>query len=175
VDSEPGRGTTFQIYLPARPVGRAEPATPNKAIPHGYGERILFVDDEPIVARSTEEFLKRLGYRVTRCEQSEDALARFRHAPGEFDLIVTDWAMPGMSGTELVLAMRETRPDIPMLLMSGFVDSTVQHAAKTIGISEILIKPVNPELLAQAVAQVLARETKAGNGGSTHSTVPQKA
>ena len=164
VESEPGRGTTFQVYLPAKPARRTEPSAQAMTVPHGHGERILFVDDEPIVARSTEEFLKRLGYVVTRCEQSDDALARFRRAPQEFDLIVTDWAMPGMSGTELVSAMRETRPDIPMLLMSGFVDSTVQLAAKAIGIGEILIKPVNPELLAQAVAQVLARGTKAAVG-----------
>jgi CheY-like chemotaxis protein len=175
VESAPGRGTTFQVYLPARPVGRPEPSAPALAIPHGHGERILFVDDESIVARSTEEFLKRLGYVVTRCEQSADALARFRRAPREFDLIITDWAMPGMSGTELVSAIHEVRPDIPMLLMSGFVDSTVQLAAKSLGIGEILIKPVNPELLAQAVAQMLARETKAGAGRSTHSPATEPA
>jgi PAS domain S-box-containing protein len=164
MESEPGRGTTFQIYLPARRVPKAEPSVPIQAIPHGHGEQILFVDDEPIVARSTEEFLKRLGYAVTRCEQSDDALARFRREPRQFDLVITDWAMPGMSGTELVTAVHEIRPDIPMLLMSGFVDSTVQSAARTIGVGEILIKPVNPELLAQAVAQVLARGNKVGVG-----------
>jgi PAS domain S-box-containing protein len=175
VESAPGRGTTFQVYLPARPVGRPEPSAPALAIPHGHGERILFVDDESIVARSTEEFLKRLGYVVTRCEQSADALARFHRAPREFDLIITDWAMPGMSGTELVSAIHEVRPDIPMLLMSGFVDSTVQLAAKSLGIGEILIKPVNPELLAQAVAQMLARETQPGAGRSTHSPATEPA
>ena len=167
VESELGRGTTFQIYLPASLGSRTKASTPAVAVPHGHGERILFVDDEPIVARSTEEFLKRLGYVVTCCEQSEDALARFRRAPVDFDMIITDWAMPGMSGTELVSAIREIRPDIPMLLMSGFVDSTLQHTAKTIGIGEILIKPVNPELLAQAVAQVLARGNRPGAGKST--------
>jgi CheY-like chemotaxis protein len=164
IESEPGRGTSVQIYLPARPVEQAKPSAPARALPHGHGERILFVDDEPIVARTTEEFLKRLGYAVTRCEQSNDALTRFRRAPGEFDLIITDLAMPGISGSELATAVREIRPDIPMLLMSGFVDPTVQLAAKAIGISEILIKPVNPEMLAQAVAHVLACGTKAGVG-----------
>ena len=158
VESEPGRGSTFQVYLPARSVGRAPPSAPAPAIPPGQGQRILFVDDEPIVARATEEFLKRLGYVVTRCEESSDALARFRNGPEGFDLIVTDWAMPGMSGTELVSAIREIRPNIPMLLMSGFVDSSVQQSARSTGISEILIKPVNPELLAQVVAQVFARD-----------------
>jgi PAS domain S-box-containing protein len=166
VESAPGRGTSFQVYLPASTISRKEPSAPVVAVPHGHGERILFVDDEPIVARSTEELLKRLGYAVTCCEQSENALEQFRRAPREFDLIVTDWAMPGMSGTELVSAMRETRPDIPMLLMSGFVDSTVQQVAKMIGIDEVLVKPVNPELLAQAIAQVLARGARAAKDGA---------
>ncbi|HUC84831.1 MAG TPA: PAS domain S-box protein [Candidatus Acidoferrales bacterium] len=174
VESELGRGTTFQIYFPASLGSRTKASTPAVAIPHGHGERILFVDDEPIVARSTEEFLKRLGYVVTCCEQSEDALARFRRAPVDFDMIITDWAMPGMSGTELVSAIREIRPDIPMLLMSGFVDSTLQHTAKTIGIGEILIKPVNPELLAQAVAQVLARGNRPGAGKSMRPATTKK-
>jgi PAS domain S-box-containing protein len=167
VESEPGHGTTFQIYLPASTGFRPKSSSAAVVIPHGHGERILFVDDEPIVARSTEEFLKRLGYTVTCCEQSEDALARFRRAPMEFDLIITDWAMPGMSGTELVSAIREVRPNIPMLLMSGFVDSTLQHTAKTIGIGEILIKPANPELLSQAIAQMLDRGNKARAAKST--------
>jgi len=99
---------------------------------------------------------------VTRYEQSEDALSRFQQAPQDFDLIITDWAMPGMSGTELVSAMREVRPDIPMLLMSGFVGALLEQTAKTMGIGEILVKPANPELLAQAVAQILLRATKTG-------------
>jgi CheY-like chemotaxis protein len=167
VESESGHGTTFQIYLPASTGFRPKSSSAAVVIPHGHGERILFVDDEPIVARSTEEFLKRLGYTVTCCEQSEDALARFRRAPMEFDLIITDWAMPGMSGTELVSAIREVRPNIPMLLMSGFVDSTLQHTAKTIGIGDILIKPANPELRSQAIAQMLDRGNKARAAKST--------
>jgi len=168
VESEPGRGTTFQIYLPAaRLAARKESSQPAPAIPHGHGERILFVDDEPIVGRSTEELLKRLGYAVTRCGQSEEALARFRQAPQDFDLIITDWAMPGMSGTELVSAMKEVRPDIPMLLVSGFVGALVEETAKMMGIGEVLVKPVNPELLAQAADLVLSRAAKAGKVKST--------
>jgi PAS domain S-box-containing protein len=157
VESEPGKGTTFLIYLPARLANRRESSPPTQTIPHGNGERILFVDDEPIVGKSAEEFLKRLGYAVTRCEQSEDALARFRQTPRDFDLIITDWAMPGMSGTDLVSAMHEVRPDIPMLLVSGFVGPLLEETAKKMGIGEILVKPVNPELLAQAVDMVLSR------------------
>ena len=111
--------------------------------------------------------MKRLGYAVTRCGQSEEALARFRQAPQDFDLIITDWAMPGMSGTELVSAMKEVRPDIPMLLVSGFVGALVEETAKMMGIGEVLVKPVNPELLAQAADLVLSRAAKAGKVKST--------
>ena len=79
-------------------------------------------------------------------------MARFRRTPQDFDIIITDWAMPGMSGTELVTAIREVRPDIPMLLISGFVGALVEKTAKMTGIGEVLVRPVNPELLAQAVA-----------------------
>ena len=162
VESQPGKGTSFLIYLPARAVNRQEPSLPAQAIPHGRGERILFVDDEPIVGKSTEELLKRLGYSVTRCGQSEEALTRFRRTPQDFDLIITDWAMPGMSGTELISAMHEVRPDIPMLLVSGFAGALLEETAKKMGIGEILVKPVNPELMAQAVDLVLSRAAKAG-------------
>jgi PAS domain S-box-containing protein len=172
VESEPGKGTAFQIYLPARLANRKESSPATQAIPHGHGEQILLVDDEPIVGKSTEEFLKRLGYTVTCCGQSEEALARFHQTPQDFDLIITDWAMPGMSGTELVSAMHEVRPDIPMLLMSGFVDALAEKTAKTMGIGEILVKPFNPELLAQAVALVLSRATKASTIKSTRSNSP---
>jgi CheY-like chemotaxis protein len=169
VESEPGRGTTFQIYLPSRPANPKESLPSAPAKPHGHGERILFVDDETIVGKTAEEFLKRLGYVVTRCEQSEDALARFRQTPHDFDLIITDWAMPGMSGTELVSAIQAVRRDIPMLLMSGFVGALVEETAAMLGIGEILVKPVNPELLAQAVDLVLSRAAKAGKIRSTRS------
>ena len=170
VESDAGKGTSFQIYLPARSANRKESLLPAQTIPHGHGERILFVDDEPIVGRSTEELLKRLGYTVTRCGQSEEALARFRQTPREFDLIITDWAMPGMSGTELISAMHEIRSDIPMLLMSGFVGAMVEKTAKVIDIGEILVKPVNPELLAQAVALILSRATKVDSNKSNRSS-----
>jgi PAS domain S-box-containing protein len=168
VESEPGKGSTFRIYFPAQVSSQQESSHATKlSIPHGNGERILIVDDEPIVGKSTEEFLRRLGYIITRCEGSEEALDRFREAPYAFDLIITDWAMPGMSGTELITAMRETRPEIPMLLISGFIGPLVEYTVKTAGISDILIKPVNKELLAQAVSQVLLRAALAKKGEKT--------
>ncbi|HEU5397037.1 MAG TPA: PAS domain S-box protein [Verrucomicrobiae bacterium] len=157
VESEPGKGTTFHVYLPAKMANRRETASPTLTIPHGRGERILLVDDEPIVGRSGEQMLKRLGYVVTRCEQAEDALDRFRRAPEAFDMIITDWAMPGMSGTELVSAIQEVRPDMPMVLMSGFVGALAENTARMMRNGEVLVKPVNPELFAQTVAGVLSR------------------
>jgi PAS domain S-box-containing protein len=156
VESQPGQGATFEVYLPARSSDQPSVAQPVTVIPRGRGERILFVEDEPIVARSTEEILKRLGYAVTRCEQSEEALARFRQAPGDFDLILTDWEMPGMSGAELAAAVHAVRPDMPLLLISGFVGYSVEKTAQTIGRGKVLVKPVSPDVLAQTIAHMLS-------------------
>lgn len=156
LESEPGKGTTFHIYLPARETADTGLVAPTGVLPQGHGQRILFVDDEPIVGKATEEFLRRLGYTVTRYEQSEAALAKFRQTPDDFDLLVTDWAMPGMSGTELVSAVRNLRPEIPLLLISGFVDTLLQETVKMLGVDEVLLKPVPSELMAQAVARTLA-------------------
>lgn len=161
VESEPGKGTTFQIYLPAQAENRRESRLISPRIPQGHGERILYVDDEPIVGRSTEEFLKRRGYVVSRYEQAEAALAEFRQRPEDFDLIITDWAMPGMSGSELVSAIREVGSDIPVLLVSGFVGPLIEKTVKTMGIGEVLVKPVDPEMMAQAVTLVLSRAAAA--------------
>jgi len=128
-------------------------------IPRGRGQQILFVDDEPIVGKSMEEFLRRLGYAVTRCEESEEALIKFRQTPQTFDLVVTDWAMPGMSGTELVSGVRNLRPEIPVLLITGFVDTLLQETVKMIGVDDVLLKPVSSELMAQAVARTLTART----------------
>jgi PAS domain S-box-containing protein len=156
VESEPGKGTAFHVYFPARETPGANLSRPAEAIPRGHGQRILFVDDEPIVGKTTEEFLRRLGYNVTRCEQSEEALTKFRQTPQNFDLLITDWAMPGMSGTELVTAARNLRPEIPLLLVSGFVDTLLQETVKMMGVEEVLLKPVSSELMAHAIARTLA-------------------
>ena len=156
VESEPGKGTAFFVYLPARLVEDESASEEPKQLAQGRGERVLFVDDEQNLAAVTEKVLTRIGYSVTRFAQADLALQRFREDPAEFDLVITDFAMPGMSGTELAQALLQVRPELPGLLISGFVDQPVQEAALLIGIREVLHKPLSIEGLSGAVSRALA-------------------
>jgi PAS domain S-box-containing protein len=156
IQSEPGKGSTFHIYLPAQTATQAEAPTPPKALAQGAGQRILFVDDEQNLAAVTEKVLTRIGYAVTRCCQSDEALERFRRTPADFDLLITDLAMPGMSGTDLAAAVLQMRANIPIVLISGFVDPAVRETAHRIGIREVLHKPFAIETLSEAVGRALA-------------------
>lgn len=156
VESEPGKGTAFFVYLPARLVEDESASEEPKQLAQGRGERVLFVDDEQNLAAVTEKVLARIGYSVTRFAQADLALQRFREDPAEFDLVITDFAMPGMSGTELAQALLQVRPELPVLLISGFVDQPVQEAALLIGIREVLHKPLSIEGLSSAVSRALA-------------------
>ncbi len=164
VVSAPGQGAAFSVYLPAHTgADLNEPAAARQLL-QGRGERILFVDDEPNLAVVTEKVLTRIGYAVTRFNRAEQALETFREDPYAFELVITDFAMPGMSGTDLAGAILETRGDIPVLLISGFVDQPVHDAALKIGIREVLLKPLSIEGLSDSVSRALAgaRATRGG-------------
>lgn len=156
VQSEPGKGSTFNIYLPVQTEMASEIPTAPRELAQGRGERILFVDDEQNLAAVTEKVLTRIGYTVTRFSKSDEALECFRCRPDDFDLVITDLAMPGMSGTDLAAALMQLRANIPILLISGFVDPVVQETAHFIGIREVLHKPLSIEALSEAVGRVLA-------------------
>ena len=127
--SEPGRGTTFRIYLPrteARPpVPPVEPA-PEQVRP-GRGEHILVAEDETSVRELIQRMLERLGYRVTLAANGNDALAFVTEKGLDPDLVITDVVMPGMSGKELVERLRKVRPGQRFLYMSGYTDNAIGH------------------------------------------------
>jgi PAS domain S-box-containing protein len=151
VTSEPGHGTTFQIHFPVhelRTPAYGMPAVPRLAAGR---ERVLLVDDEPAVARSSARILERSGYRVTFHTDPAEALAAFRERPPSFDLVLTDLTMPGMNGLELARAVLALRPRLPVLLMSGYVDEATLATAQALGVREVLLKPVMPGELAEAV------------------------
>ena len=141
VYSEPGRGTRFHLYFPAaQDVGPAVAAA--RAEPkRGRGERILYLDDEESLVVLAKRLLERMGYQVTGFNDSAQALAAFTTAPGDFDLVLTDLSMPGMSGMEVSRRMLEIRPDIPVLLATGYVRSEDVEQARSIGIREVIWKP----------------------------------
>jgi CheY-like chemotaxis protein len=150
VRSRPGAGSTFEVYL-ARTQAPATSAAPAEApAPSGRGETILLVDDERPLVTLGEEMLAALGYEPVGFESAAEALAAFRADADRFDLLLTDEIMPGMTGTELAAALHQSRPALPIILMTGHGGEVPSHAA---GICEILKKP----LLTRDIAETLTR------------------
>ncbi len=155
VFSAPGAGADFRIYLPL--IETDEDSTKSDAtldLPSGTG-RILFVDDEPIIVNMQKHMLERIGYTVTAECCSLKALATFKAAPYEFDAIITDMTMPGMTGDRLARAAKEIRPDIPVLLCTGYSENIGSGDARESGIDDFLMKPVEKATIARTLNKVL--------------------
>jgi PAS domain S-box-containing protein len=148
-------GTRFEIWLPtAGEVGKPVAAAAQE-LPRGNGETVMIVDDERPLVALVEETLAELGYEPVGFHSSAAALAAFRAAPERFDLILTDEAMPDLTGTELARHMRQARPVVPIILVSGHSGAQLARAAAVIGINELLRKPLQRQELAETVARVL--------------------
>lgn len=159
VYSEQGKGTAFHILLP-RIEGEVIPeAEISEPLPTG-NERILFVDDEKSLLQMGQKMLERLGYQVFPCSDSVRALDLFREKPDEFDLVITDQTMPGMTGTELASELLRIRPDIPIILCTGFSQLVNQEKAELMGIREFVMKPIVKHEIAKAIRKALAEEQK---------------
>ncbi|MEJ2033500.1 MAG: ATP-binding protein, partial [Deltaproteobacteria bacterium] len=115
VQSKPGQGTTFTIYLPAQPSAPTSILQPRPPLPLGKKERILAVDDEQAISMFLSQMLPEIGYQATVFSDSEEALAAFRADPYSYDLVLTDQAMPGLQGTSLAKVMLRLRPDLPII------------------------------------------------------------
>jgi len=154
ISSEPGAGTTVTIYLPA--VENAETAGRSVGPEISAGsEHILFVDDEPMLAELGARLLRSLGYRVTKRTSSLEALEFFRNRHEDIDLVVTDITMPHLTGGDLTRKMLEIRPDIPVILCTGYSELVCEEKAKKIGARAYIMKPVCKADLAKAVREVL--------------------
>jgi signal transduction histidine kinase/CheY-like chemotaxis protein len=157
VTSELGRGSAFTIYLPRADASiEADPGT--SPPPRGHGERVLVVDDEESLLAVTSEVLARLGYRAATFSDSRAALAEFQSAADRFDAVITDEVMPHLTGTELAELLRRRRPDVPVVLMSGYIGPMMAERAAAAGVSTILKKPVQSRELAAALARALEKE-----------------
>ncbi|MEW6519288.1 MAG: transporter substrate-binding domain-containing protein [Thermodesulfobacteriota bacterium] len=157
VDSEPGKGAAFKIFLPVVQEEMPSEQEMLDGIPSGK-EKILFVDDEVQIADSSKMLLERLGYTVTVRKSSLEALETFHNQPDEFDLVITDQTMPGMTGTELARLMLRVRPDLPILLCTGYSSTITEAEARLLGIREFAFKPISIKRLAGLIRQVLERE-----------------
>ncbi|MCD4715281.1 MAG: response regulator, partial [Desulfobacterales bacterium] len=158
VESEPGQGTTFHVYLPRMeyPKEKADrmAASPYKGIPTGH-ERILFVDDEEALVDIGRQMLEHLGYELITRTSSIEALELFKAEPDAFDLVITDMTMPNMTGDKLARAMIKIRPNIPIILCTGFSERVTAKSAGEIGIKKLAMKPLVMRDLAEAIREVL--------------------
>ncbi|MEW6428812.1 MAG: ATP-binding protein [Thermodesulfobacteriota bacterium] len=142
VESTPGTQTTFRVLLPEVDDEERKPDEAAREFPRG-NERILLVDDEELLVEMGREMLERSGYRVTVRRNGKEALQTFMNAPDRFDLVITDQTMPGMTGVDLARNLLRIRPDIPVILCTGFSNVVDEDLAKAIGIREFAMKPLS--------------------------------
>ncbi len=168
VESRTGRDTTCAIHLPIHAADSPDPAdeaTDPALLPTGT-ERVLFVDDEPMLGEFVRVALERLGYTVTAYAAGPAALERFRRNPAAFDLLITDQIMPDMTGLELAGEMLRLRPDLPILIVTGYLNMGHQAQALPPGIRGVLAKPLTMRDLSFAVRTILEGGRLRGTQGS---------
>lgn len=154
VESELGKGTVFSIYLPITKKREDYRPYEKEILPSGT-EKILFVDDEFPIAKMGSQILKRLGYRVIVRTSSVEALELFRSRPNEFDLVISDMTMSNLTGDKLAVELMKIRPDIPIVLCTGYSKKISDEIASEIGIRAFAYKPIVKADLAKIVRKVL--------------------
>lgn len=156
VESTPGQGASFHVFLPVfdTEINENEHVVFSEKITGG-SENILLVDDEEQVVKITSELLASLGYNVIGAASSVEALQVFAHAPESFDLLLTDLTMPVMNGLELCEKIKTFRPDLPVVLCSGYSENISRDAVKNVGVTEYCLKPISLRDLARTVRQAL--------------------
>ncbi|MCB1060597.1 MAG: PAS domain S-box protein [Calditrichaeota bacterium] len=155
VDSVRGVGTSFHVYLPSI-VQRDANTEDHLSRPLHGNERVLVIDDEELVAKTTGKQLERLGYKVTIVTTPSEALKQIRTAPESFDVVVTDQTMPEIPGHMLAKEISQIRPDLPILLLTGYSQVTVVEEIHSCGIHQVLMKPVSSADLSTAIRRALA-------------------
>jgi PAS domain S-box-containing protein len=175
VQSAPGEGATFRIYFPAAQASASFAPAPGEdaaganggpaLVMQGAGKHILYLDDDEAIVFLMTRLLQRQGYRVSGFTDPGEALAAVQAAPAEFDLAVTDFNMPGMSGLEVARALREIRADLPVALASGYITEELRQEAPAAGISELIYKPNTANDLCEAIARLAT-----ANNATEHSS-----
>ncbi|MFC1523839.1 response regulator [Thermodesulfobacteriota bacterium] len=155
VDSNIGEGTTFQVYLPEIEEEIAPQVQVESDQDYSGTERILVVDDQPEIVRLFENILMKHGYQVTGFSNSAEAYETLKGDPQAFDLIITDMTMPDMTGVELASKVLLVRPDLPIILCTGFSELVNREQATALGIREFVMKPIKTQELGKMIRKVL--------------------
>ncbi|MGR3219334.1 MAG: response regulator [Candidatus Anammoxibacter sp.] len=158
-ESEINKGTTFTIYLPQVQAIDQENSLKDDANPKG-NESILYVDDDEEIVVLLKQALECLGYKVNAKTSSLEALGEFYAYPDKFDLVITDLTMPGMTGDQLSTRLLKIRPDIPIILLSGYSEKFTTEDSKRLGISEFIMKPIVSNDLGRVVRRVMEGHQK---------------
>ncbi len=156
VSSARDQGTTFTVYLPELVERASEQAAPLQDSHLQGREHILIVDDEASLVDLTTQKLESLGYSVTSKLHSHEALEAFSAAPGRFDLVISDLTMPGITGDKLAASLLEVRPDIPIIIYTGYSSPEMEQKASQLGIRAVLCKPSSRNELALLIRNILA-------------------
>lgn len=157
VSSEPGKGTKFHLLFPRLDEGISEKARAPEVLLMGH-ESVLFVDDEEDLVEIGKLMLKRLGYEFVGKTSSVEALEVFRAQPEKFDLVITDQTMPNMAGTELAKKLIRIRPDIPVILCTGYSEVISEDQVRVLGIQEFMMKPITINDLAKTIRKVMDKK-----------------
>jgi PAS domain S-box-containing protein len=150
-----GRGTTFTIWLATAGEVTVRSAEVASELPRGHGQTVIIVDDEKPLVALAEEILAELGYEPVGFSSSPAALEAFRAAPRRFDIVLTDETMPELIGTDLAHEISLLRPDIPIVLMSGYSGTPLNERARAVGVREVLRKPLQSKDIAECFGRVL--------------------
>jgi len=156
--SKPGKGTEILVYFPIQQSSFARNGSGAKNVIQKGVEKILLVDDEKPILQMVQRVLERLGYKVSSRISSIEALEAFRSNPDKYDLVITDLAMPKMPGDKLAVELLKIKPDIPIILNTGFSDKITPELAKKQGIKGVLMKPIVMKDLTQMIRDIIDRQ-----------------
>lgn len=154
VDTMLGKGTRFTVYLPTSSKINIKKSHEEEVLPRG-NEHILFVDDEASIADLNEKLLSHLGYSVTVCTSSIEALDLFCARPDQFDLVITDMTMPNMTGDILAARLKAAKPGVPVIICTGYSKKISDELAATVGIDAVCQKPMSMKALSKIIRRVL--------------------
>ena len=157
LDTAPGQGSTFHIYLPrlTSNLSALAPMQPPAPRPHGGGQHVLYIDDDEVMVLMVDRLLQRAGFRVSALCDARLALAKVRAHPNDFDAVVTDFNMPGLSGLQVAQELARIRPTLPVVISSGFLTDALREQAAAAGVRAVVQKERTLEDLADVLMAVL--------------------